>query len=177
MQCSHSSRDTSPCKLWRQLDTYEGRLLAWTVSSYSRKIWWVSGWEHVNSQKPSIRSENGLFPFEKTYVFSKKCSNIQMYNQAVPRKQLTKRRISCKVIFLSCKQYILRSSALCQVANKGRILHSWDHVAGEIRLMGLGLNSTPTSLRRTNAGFFQMSVPTVPQVENCFMARKRAQWF
>lgn len=106
-----------------------------------------------------------------------KCSNIQMYNQAVPKKQLTKRRMSYKVIFLFGKQYISRSSALCQVANKGRILHSWDHVAGAIRLMGFGLNSRPTLLRRTNAGFFQMSVSTVLLVENCFIARKRARWF
>lgn len=45
-------------------------------------------------------------------------------------------------------------------------------MAGAIRLMGFGLNSRPTPLKRTNAGFFQMSVLTVPQVENCFMARK-----
>lgn len=45
-------------------------------------------------------------------------------------------------------------------------------MAGAIRLMGFGLNSRPTPLKRTNAGFFQMSVPTIPRVENRFMARK-----
>lgn len=164
------SRDTSLCQLWRPQSPGRGRLLAWTVKSYNRNIWRMSGWDHVNSQKLSIRSENGLSPFEKTFFFNvatSKCITKQRQESNYPRGGCHE-----KSYFSQLLQCILRSSALCQVADKGRILHAWDHAARAIRLMGFDLNSRPAPLRRTDAGFFQMSVSTAPRVENGFMARK-----
>ena len=83
-----------------------------------------------------------------------------MQNQAEPEKQLNQEEgVVCgRISLFSCEPYILGALPLCQLANKGRILHSWGHVAGAIRLMGFGLNLRPAPLRGTNAGFFQMSV-------------------
>lgn len=169
------SSDTSLCQLCRPRDPSRGRLWAWTIKSHNRNLWRVSGWDDINSQKPSIRRENGLRPTERTYIFFKR-SNIQCITKQCQKSNYPRGGCHEKSYFSLLLQYILRSSAACQVANKGRILHSWDHVARAIRLMGFGLNSRPTPLR-TNAGFFQMSVSTVPWVENYLIARKRVQWF
>ena len=83
-----------------------------------------------------------------------------MQNQAEPGKQLAQEEgvVCCRISLFSSEPYVLGALPLCQVANKGTILHSWGHVAGAIRLMGFGLNLRPAPLRGTNAGFLQMSV-------------------
>ena len=109
-------------------------------------------------------------PIWKDFFFNvatSKCITKQRQESNYPRGGCHE-----KSYFSQLLQCILRSSALCQVADKGRILHAWDHAARAIRLMGFGLNSRPAPLRRTDAGFFQMSVSTAPRVENGFMARK-----